>query len=1032
MRLAPPARLYAVVAAALVMILAVGLIGGGLLLFARRGQASTSVPSARLKPDAIAPALALRTLAGEDDRTVLNQALEEGKLETAYATLFFSTALTDRERVNYYTVLGQRFAKQREKERARTCYEQATSVLLLSADPFDASKANAHLLLGREFLQLGDRSEGERQFDYAYVIARYSPYVEDSQRRFVLSNAAAEYKALGQERKADECTRALTSLGAAIPVNISPARAELPAEVAADDVKAAVSWRRRAAQRLINTLGGKDASVTEETRRNLEDALRAEDELRTMTYESRLALAATAEERAAVAKSRLDWLILRWRIALKGFGLSLVPSWEKSVKEIENNVRQAMASYYLLRREMAAGLPDAVEAAQGRMDLLREEMMLGRLGLYPDYPENRLISELAQATKDRIDLREDGLYIAILSQEGRGLLVVTTADLWGRPAAMASSGITMSFPTVRPPTFVFVPSPTLSRPTAPPSPTNAIVMPPLQATATATPVLPTRPPSPPATPTNSPVVVFTPTSVAQQRPATATPVPTSTPMPTATPAYNYVVIYRSGPTLRESTGNENFHIVGMVVDQNGVLIPGLQQRLSWCCPAGYALRPRPGIDADNGRFDFFVGRGQFTLDVLDGSATTEPVIIDTAAAGMTGYVEWEVTLQRTSRSAPPFVAPTRTNTATPTSTGTPQPPTPTPPLPGATTAQLDLKPGWNFIALPLVPATSYSGSSLAAAINAQINIQGAGVASVAYWDGARITPYNGDISLGVGYFVNVTGTSTVRWQLTGYPLVAPVSRYLDQNSKTSIAIPYMIGGTRKAHEVQADIDGRMGAGTFVRLWRIRDSAANWDYYDGTATGVPSFPLSPSEGYLIEVSRSFTWSPWQPASATPTSTPTLTPTETRTPTPTAADLFEPNNSFDQAWVMSPDVPIIAYITSPSDVDYYKFAVTAPTVIYLTLTNLPDDYDLYLYNPSRVSIDASFNGSVYSEEISRGVTMSGVYYAVVQPAGNSYDTLKPYKLNLSFLPLSTSPAGGQQGEGASAAKRPQLPVIVSGQE
>ena len=212
----------------------------------------------------------------------------------------------------------------------------------------------------------------------------------------------------------------------------------------------------------------------------------------------------------------------------------------------------------------------------------------------------------------------------------------------------------------------------------------------------------------------------------------------------------------------------------------------------------------------------------------------------------------------------------------------------------------------------------------------------------------------------------------------------------------------MPGGTKTAEQLRNEINAVQGAGTFIRIYRMRDTTGYWEWYDGTATGIASFPLASDRGYLVEVSNTFTWLPWQ--SATPTLTPTATATPTVTPTasPTPFDTFEPNNSFDQAALINTDNPVVSYISFPSDRDFYKFNVTSAGTLYLSLTNLPADYDLYLYNPARQEIEASFNGGQTPEYITKTVTASGLYFALVQGAGPVYDPIKPYKLLVSSGP------------------------------
>jgi hypothetical protein len=73
------------------------------------------------------------------------------------------------------------------------------------------------------------------------------------------------------------------------------------------------------------------------------------------------------------------------------------------------------------------------------------------------------------------------------------------------------------------------------------------------------------------------------------------------------------------------------------------------------------------------------------------------------------------------------------------------------------------------------------------------------------------------------------------------------------------------------------------------------------------------------------------------------------------TPACNDVYETNNTFNQAKAISLGAVISANISSTSDVDWFK--VTMPgnpnTTLQVNLNNLPTDYDLYVYNknPSR---------------------------------------------------------------------------------
>ena len=258
-RLGPRAPVVVLAAAALL------LISGGALIVARHQLAIPRL-NVRIAPNNIAPALALRTLAGEVETTVLDEALEDGQLDTALATLYNSTTLSNMQRANYWIVLAQRYYQAKDKKNAQLCYSQASNVLLLSADAYDSTKATSFLTIGKDLRVLGAKPEAERNDDYAYTIVRYSLYVADGDRRFVLNGLTSEYKELGADRKADETIRAQASLPPYFPPPTSPAVVNLPPAPLGPEVTAATAWRQRAAQRLINSLGGNSRSNIEDAR----------------------------------------------------------------------------------------------------------------------------------------------------------------------------------------------------------------------------------------------------------------------------------------------------------------------------------------------------------------------------------------------------------------------------------------------------------------------------------------------------------------------------------------------------------------------------------------------------------------------------------------------------------------------------------------------------------------------------------------------------------------------------------------------
>ena len=115
---------------------------------------------------------------------------------------------------------------------------------------------------------------------------------------------------------------------------------------------------------------------------------------------------------------------------------------------------------------------------------------------------------------------------------------------------------------------------------------------------------------------------------------------------------------------------------------------------------------------------------------------------------------------------------------------------------------------------------------------------------------------------------------------------------------------------------------------------------------------------------------------------------------------ANDTYEPNNSLSQAYSISSGTTYSSYISSATDVDWYKISTTSGNKISVSLTNLPKDYDLYLYNSSGTLVASSENGSTSSESISYTAKYTGAYYIVVKGYNGNYSTTTKYNLKATF--------------------------------
>jgi len=119
---------------------------------------------------------------------------------------------------------------------------------------------------------------------------------------------------------------------------------------------------------------------------------------------------------------------------------------------------------------------------------------------------------------------------------------------------------------------------------------------------------------------------------------------------------------------------------------------------------------------------------------------------------------------------------------------------------------------------------------------------------------------------------------------------------------------------------------------------------------------------------------------------------------------AQDNYEPNDTMGTAYgALTSGTSYNSYISTSTDIDYYYFDTTAAGTITVSLTTLPKDYDLYLYNSSGTQLARSINGSTYDENISYSASASGKFYVKVI-GYNGVNSTSAYTLSATY------PTGG----------------------
>ncbi|MBP9790491.1 MAG: fibronectin type III domain-containing protein [Bacteroidia bacterium] len=126
----------------------------------------------------------------------------------------------------------------------------------------------------------------------------------------------------------------------------------------------------------------------------------------------------------------------------------------------------------------------------------------------------------------------------------------------------------------------------------------------------------------------------------------------------------------------------------------------------------------------------------------------------------------------------------------------------------------------------------------------------------------------------------------------------------------------------------------------------------------------------------------------------------------TTSPICISAYEPNESLAAAVLVTTNTNISAGINTSTDIDYYKVVTTVPSNFSVVLSNLPNDYDLYVYTSAGTLLGYGANGSTLSETVNLTNLPAGTYIFKVFGFGGVFNTSVCYNLfigNTSIYPL-----------------------------
>jgi hypothetical protein len=375
----------------------------------------------QVRPEGVEPRLALLVLAGWPRQQVVDLALSEKAWETAYAILVHSAEVPDRERAGLWLLLGRGFAEAGQPDRALLCYRQAEAIAVLSPVLSDYLRADALSQAALGAAQIGQAGLARRWAGEARVLLEGPTDLQPVLRQQMADRLAEVYRLLGEKPPRMAAPKPGTPSRVAEPLLPTLTRpVDLPeaAQQARQEREAAA---RQAIQWIAQGASGGEWQAV------LARALQQEDQV----MASALSQAQEGELRLSVragwVQRRVEWLSIKYQVARRGFGLSLVPPWEEQAAGIRSDLAKAYQDLFGIYQDEVVALPTVDQVRQGWVEVLREEAKAGTLGLYPNYPEPEVAESLVRRMDEWLRSHPEAAWRIATVQQGGGVEYVLVA-----------------------------------------------------------------------------------------------------------------------------------------------------------------------------------------------------------------------------------------------------------------------------------------------------------------------------------------------------------------------------------------------------------------------------------------------------------------------------------------------------------------------------------------------------------------------------------------------------------------------------
>ncbi len=384
------------------LVLGVGALAALVILQTDTPAQETGSPLAAAPYTGIVPQHALMQLAGDPADALAHQALSAGELDLAYAVALFTPELSDSRRMTLLIQTATRYLQSDRPDQAIQALSLARSTALLGRSLTTLERSQALLQITNGLLDAGAQAAALDTAVQAKRLGAQTPELLPAQRSQIFENLRAPAQRLQDTAFEQEIHDLARNPYLAPQAHLLSSRWLTLTEAVATDpaVDAAVQTRHHAARVLADRIiltGGIDIDPERQT---LASALLAEDQARAAAYQRALSAGLSLPQQVYILQDRRSWLALKTRIALGGFGLSVVPEWEERASAIQQELGGVTQNVFSVVEAFIGTLPDPVEQAMLRAETLTWLAQQSELGMLPNVTPTQLSDQLRVAQNE--------------------------------------------------------------------------------------------------------------------------------------------------------------------------------------------------------------------------------------------------------------------------------------------------------------------------------------------------------------------------------------------------------------------------------------------------------------------------------------------------------------------------------------------------------------------------------------------------------------------------------------------------------